>query len=51
VALLYLITFESKVLRRIFGPKKEEVTGTGENYIVLEICITHVILTITFIII
>jgi hypothetical protein len=25
--------FENKVLRRIFGPKKDEVMGNGENYI------------------
>jgi hypothetical protein len=25
--------FENRVLRRIFGPKGDEVTGNGENYI------------------
>jgi hypothetical protein len=25
--------FENSVLRRIFGPKRDEVTGNGENYI------------------
>jgi len=25
--------FENRVLRRIFGPKRDEVTGNGENYI------------------
>jgi hypothetical protein len=25
--------FENKVLRRIFGPKRDEVTGGGEDYI------------------
>jgi hypothetical protein len=25
--------FENRVLRRIFGPKREEITGNGENYI------------------
>jgi hypothetical protein len=25
--------FEYRVLRRIFGPKRDEVTGNGENYI------------------
>jgi hypothetical protein len=25
--------FENKVLRRIFGPKRDEVTGGGENSI------------------
>jgi hypothetical protein len=24
--------FENRVLRRIFGPKREEVTENGENY-------------------
>jgi hypothetical protein len=24
--------FENRVLRRIFGPKRDEVTGNGENY-------------------
>jgi hypothetical protein len=28
-----LRVFENRVLRRIFGPKREEVTGNGENYI------------------
>jgi len=23
---------ENRVLRRIFGPKRDEVTGSGENY-------------------
>jgi hypothetical protein len=25
--------FENRVLGRIFGPKSDEVTGNGENYI------------------
>jgi hypothetical protein len=25
--------FENRVLRRIFGLKRDEVTGNGENYI------------------
>jgi hypothetical protein len=29
-----LRVFENMVLRRIFGPKRYEVTGNGENYIV-----------------
>ena len=35
--------FENSVLRRIFGPKKKEVTGSGENYIMrsLMICYAH----------
>jgi hypothetical protein len=28
-----LRVFEDRVLRRIFGPKGDEVTGNGENYI------------------
>jgi hypothetical protein len=28
-----LRVFENRVLRRIFGPKRDEVTGDGENYI------------------
>jgi hypothetical protein len=28
-----LSVFENRVLRRIFGPKRDEVTGNGENYI------------------
>jgi hypothetical protein len=26
-----LRVFENRVLRRIFGPKRDEVTGNGEN--------------------
>jgi len=35
--------FENRVLRRIYGPKRDEVTGSGENYITmtLMICIVH----------
>jgi hypothetical protein len=33
------------VLKRIFGPKKVEVTGSGENYVMsLMICTPHPIL-------
>jgi hypothetical protein len=28
-----LRVFENRVLRRIFGSKREEVMGNGENYI------------------
>ena len=28
-----LRVFENRVLRRVFGPKRDEVTGIGENYI------------------
>ena len=32
--------FENRVLRRVFGPKRDEVKGNGENYIIrsLGIC-------------
>jgi hypothetical protein len=39
--------FENRVLRRIFGPKKDEVTeGSGEDYITRSfmICTHHQIL-------
>jgi hypothetical protein len=38
--------FENRVLRRIFGPKKDEETRSGEDYIMrsLMICIAHQIL-------
>jgi hypothetical protein len=41
-----LWVLENRVLRRIFGPKRDEVTGNGENYIKrnLIICIRHQIL-------
>jgi hypothetical protein len=26
--------FENCVLRRVFGDKREEVTGSGENYVI-----------------
>jgi hypothetical protein len=37
--------FENRVLRRIFGPKRDE-EGSGENYIMrsLMICTAHPIL-------
>jgi hypothetical protein len=28
-----LRVFENRVLRRIFGPKRDKLTGNGENYI------------------
>ena len=28
-----LRVFENRVFRRVFGPKRDEVTGNGENYI------------------
>jgi hypothetical protein len=36
-----LRVFENRVLRRLFGPKRDEVTGEGEKYISrsLMICI------------
>ena len=38
--------FENSVLRRIFGPRRDEVTGNGENYIMrnLMFCTPHPIL-------
>jgi hypothetical protein len=37
---------ENRVLRRIFGPKKDEVTRSEENYIIrrLMICTPHPVL-------
>ena len=42
-----LRVFENRVLRRIFGTKRDEVTGNGENYIIksLMICTAHQILS------
>jgi hypothetical protein len=28
-----LRVFENSVFRRVFGPRRDEVTGNGENYI------------------
>jgi hypothetical protein len=41
-----LTVFENRVLRRVFGPKRVEVTGNGENYIMMSfmICIPYPIL-------
>jgi hypothetical protein len=41
-----LRVFENRVLRRIFGPKGDEVTGNGETYLMtsLMICTPHPIL-------
>jgi hypothetical protein len=38
--------FENRVLRKIFGPKRDDVTGGGENYIMnsLMICTVHQLL-------
>jgi len=38
--------FQNRVLRRIFGPKRDEVKGSGENYIMRSFmtCILHLIL-------
>jgi len=40
------MVFENRVLWRIFGRKRDEVTGGGENYIIRSfmICIPHPIL-------
>ena len=34
-----LRVFENRVLRRVFGPKRDEVTGNGENYIMKSLVI------------
>jgi hypothetical protein len=41
-----LNVFENRVLRRVFGPKRDEITGNGENYIMrsLMICTLYPIL-------
>jgi hypothetical protein len=41
-----LRVFENRVLRRVFGPKIDEVTGNRENYIMrnLVICTPYPIL-------
>jgi len=41
-----LRVLEKRVLGRIFGPKRDEVKGSGENYIMrsLMICTPHSIL-------
>jgi hypothetical protein len=41
-----LRVLENRVLRRIFRPKRDKVTGSGENYIMrsLMICTAHPIL-------
>ena len=41
-----LRVFESRVLRRVFGPKRDEAIGNGENYIMssLVICTPYPIL-------
>jgi len=38
-----LRVFEHRVLRKIFGPKRDEVTGSGGNYIMrsFQICTVH----------
>jgi hypothetical protein len=41
-----LKVFENRVLKRIFGPNRDEVRGIGENYIMssLMICTPHPLL-------
>jgi hypothetical protein len=41
-----LRVFENSVLRRVFGPRRAEVKGTGENYVMksLMICTPYPIL-------
>ena len=37
-----LRVYENRVLRRIFGPKRDEVTGRGESYIIRSLMVrTH----------
>ena len=38
--------FENGVLSRIFGPKRDEVAGNGENYIMMNLmfCNPHEVL-------
>jgi hypothetical protein len=41
-----LRVFEKRVLKRIFRPKRDEVTGSTENHIIksLKVCTAHQIL-------
>jgi hypothetical protein len=41
-----LRVFENRVLRRVLGPRRDEITGNGENYIMrsLMICTPYPIL-------
>jgi len=41
-----LRVFENRLLRRIFGPKRDEVTKSGENYVMrsLMICSLYALL-------
>ena len=34
-----LRVFENRVLRRVFGPRRDEVTANGENYIMKSLVI------------
>jgi hypothetical protein len=36
-----LRVFENRVLRRIFGPKRDKVTWSGENYIMRSLMICN----------
>ena len=36
-----LRVFENRVLRRVFGPKRDAVTGNGENYIMKSLVICN----------
>jgi hypothetical protein len=40
------VVFENRVLRRVFGPRRDQVTGNGVNYIMrsLMICTPHPVL-------
>jgi hypothetical protein len=41
-----LRVFENRVLREVFGAKRDEVTGSGENYIMRNfmVCFPHQLL-------
>jgi hypothetical protein len=40
-----LKVFENRVLRTVFGPKRDEATGNGENYVMsLVICTPYPLL-------
>ena len=36
----YLLSHLYRVLRRVLGPKRDEVTGNGENYIMRRLVIS-----------
>jgi hypothetical protein len=42
-----LKVFENRVLRRIFGPKRDEVTGQWRRLLKEELCTSHQIVCVT----